>query len=47
MRKDLPKYVPQFFVVQWQWNDWKPQADVGKLIEDKFPFEKLQTMIDK
>lgn len=47
MRKDLPKYVPQFFVVQWYWNDWQPQADVGKLIEEKFPFEKLQAMIDK
>ena len=22
MRKDLPKYVPQFFVVNWKWNDW-------------------------
>ena len=47
MRKDLPKYVPQFFVVEWQWNDWKSQADVGKLIEEKFPFEKLREMIDK
>ena len=47
MRKDLPKYVPQFFVVEWRWNDWKPQEDVGKLIEEKFPFEKLQAMIDK
>lgn len=47
MRKDLPKYVPQFFVVEWYWNDWKPQADVGKLIEEKFPFDKLQAMIDK
>lgn len=47
MRTDLPKYVPQFFVVNWYWNDWKPQADVGKLIEEKFPFDKLQAMIDK
>jgi ElaB/YqjD/DUF883 family membrane-anchored ribosome-binding protein len=47
MRKDLPKYVPQFFVVQWSWNDWKPEADVGKLIEEKFPFDKLHAMIDK
>ena len=47
MRKDLPKHVAQFFVMEWRWNDWKPQVDVGKLIEEKFPFEKLQAMIDK
>ena len=47
MRKELPKHVPQFFVMSWHWNDWKPQIDVGKLIEEKFPFEKLQAMIDK
>jgi hypothetical protein len=47
IRKELPKHVPQFFVVAWKWNDWKSQADVGKLIEEKFPFDKLQAMIDK
>lgn len=47
MRNDLPKYVPQFFVVNWTWGDWKPQADISKLIEERFPFEKLQAMIDK
>jgi len=47
MRKDLPKYVPQFFVVKWTWSDWPPQADIAKLIEERFPFEKLQAMIDK
>ena len=47
MRKDLPKYVPQFFVVEWTWDDWPPQADLAKLIEERFPFEKLQAMIDK
>jgi hypothetical protein len=47
MRKDLPKYVPQFFVVNWRWNDWPPQADIVKLIEEKFPLEKLREMIDK
>lgn len=47
MRTDLPKYVPQFFVIEWTWNDWPPQANVGKLIEEKFPFEKLHEMIDK
>ena len=47
MRKELPKHIPQFFVVAWQWNDWKSQADVAKLIEEKFPFDKLHAMIDK
>jgi hypothetical protein len=47
MRKDLPKYVPQIFVVNWIWTDWPPQADIAKLIEERFPFEKLQSMIDK
>jgi hypothetical protein len=47
MRKDLPKYVPQLFVVSWKWNEWKPQADLAKLIEEEFPFDKLQAMIDK
>lgn len=47
MRRDIPKYIPQLFVMFWRWNDFKPQADVGKLIEEKFPFQKLQEMIDK
>ena len=47
MRKELPKHVPQFFVMSWHWNDWKPQTDVGKLIEEKFPFRSLLEMIDK
>lgn len=47
MRKDLPKYVPQFFVLKWEWEEWKPTADLAKLIEEQFPFEKLQEMIDK
>jgi hypothetical protein len=47
MRKDFPKYVPQFFVVNWRWSDWPPQADIARLIEEKFPFDKLQEMIDK
>jgi hypothetical protein len=47
MRKELPKYVPQFFAVSWKWNDWPSQAHVCKLIEEHFPFGKLQAMIDK
>ena len=47
MRKDLPKHVPQFFVMEWRWNNWQSQIEIGKLIEEKFPFDKLQSMIDK
>ena len=47
MRKDLPKYVPQFFVLHWNWNNTKVQEDIAKIIEEKFPIEKLQAMIDK
>lgn len=48
MRKDLPKYIPQLFTVGWSWDEfWKPQADVGKLTLEKFPFAQLQAMIDK
>ena len=47
IRKDLPKYVPQFFAVSFTWNDWAP---LNKFAEDfglNFQFEKLQAMIDK
>lgn len=48
MRKDLPKYVPQILTVGMGFDEyWKPQADISKLILEKFPFEKLQAMIDK
>ena len=47
IRKDLPKYVPQFFIVYWVCNDWEPQKKLGQIIEQNFPFEKLQSMIDK
>jgi hypothetical protein len=47
IRKDLPKYVPQLFVVHWTWNNWAPQEKIAEIIEKDFPFEKLQEMIDK
>jgi hypothetical protein len=47
MRKDLPKYIPQLFVVKWKWSSWKMETDIAKLIEERFPFERLQAMIDK
>jgi hypothetical protein len=47
IRKDLPKHVPQFFIVYWTCNDWGSQKKIGEIIEQHFPFEKLQAMIDK
>ena len=39
--KDLPKHVPQLFVVAWIWNDWIPQRNFVETVEKYFPFEKL------
>lgn len=47
IRKDLPKYAPQFIVIAWNCGDWKPQQDVCKAVNEYFPIEKLQAMIDK
>ena len=47
IKKELPKYMPQLFVVEWSWNDWPPLANICTLMETRFPFEKLQAMIDK
>jgi hypothetical protein len=47
IRKDLPKHVPQLFVVFWEWSDWLPQEKIDEIMEKDFPYEKLQAMIDK
>ena len=47
IRKDLPKHVPQFFIVFWVCNDWESQKKIGEIIEQYFPFDKLQALIDK
>ena len=52
-RKDLPKYVPQFMVLYWDWVGDAPMYGGAqgeyyrKMIEENFPVEKLQKMIDK
>jgi len=48
-RKDLPKYIPQlFFLHIYRMNWWfTPKIDPIKILEEKFPIEKLQAMIDK
>jgi hypothetical protein len=47
MRRDLPKYIPQSFVLQWNWMTDTPSNNFSKMIEKDFPVEKLQAMIDK
>lgn len=47
-RKELPKYVPQFFVIELMAGD--PQhsnMNFKNIIEENFPIEKLKAMIDK
>ncbi len=46
IRRDLPKHVPQFFIVSWRWNDWVSQIKFAEIFQQDFPFEKLQAMID-
>jgi hypothetical protein len=48
-RKDLPKYVPQLFMFSISKMKWwfTPKIDPIKILEEKFPIEKLQAMIDK
>jgi len=47
MRKDLPKNVPQFFVLHWDCGSNPGDAFFRRMIEQNFPIEKLQAMIDK
>ena len=52
-RKDLPKYTAQFMVLYWSWVSDFPMYGGAqgvyyrKMIEDNFPIDKLQAMIDK
>ena len=47
LRKDLPKDVPQFIVINWQWGTSIADETLRKLFEENFEVEKLQAMIDK
>ncbi len=46
IRRDLPKHVPQFFIVALTWQDGASQK-FAEILQNNFPFEKLQAMIDK
>lgn len=45
MHKDLPKYIPQFMIFAWYPNEFVMEP--FKAIDENFPIEKLQAMIDK
>ena len=48
LRKDLPKYSPQFMVLYWSIHeDNAPEANFVDAIKAKFPLEKLAAMIDR
>ena len=46
-RKDLPPYVPQFIVVQWQLQVGVASKYFKKMVEANLPIEKFQAMIDR
>jgi hypothetical protein len=47
-RKDLPGYIPQFFVLSWsRTGKQKWETDFRKAIEENFPVEQLKARIDK
>jgi hypothetical protein len=47
MRKDLPKYIPQFFVLSLSADPKGWSKEFKRIVEDNFPVEKLKAMIDK
>jgi hypothetical protein len=47
IRKDLPKYVPQILVLKWSASPGAAHDNFIKMINENFPVEKLQAMIDK
>lgn len=46
-RKNLSPDVPQFIVMFWWWHNYPWSLRFKKALEEKFPIEKLQAMIDK
>ncbi len=45
--KDLPRYVPQFMILYWQWTQDPVSLRFKEQFEENFPLEKLKAMIDK
>jgi len=47
-RKELPKYISQFFVIELMSGDpQRSNMNFKRIIEENFPIEKLKAMIDK
>jgi hypothetical protein len=47
IRKESPKYVPQILVLGLRWNDWEPQKNIDRIVQQHFPVERLEAMIDR
>jgi hypothetical protein len=45
--KDLPRYVPQFMILYWHWDDDPVSLSSKNQFEENFPLEKLKSLIDK
>lgn len=43
----FPRYVPQFIVLYWRWGQHPANLKFAKEMEENFPIEKLQALIDK
>ncbi len=43
----LPKYVPQFIVLYWEWDKNAPAQNFKKQLEENFSTDQLKAMIDK
>ncbi|HEX2523286.1 MAG TPA: hypothetical protein VHP35_14280 [Terriglobia bacterium] len=47
IRKDLPEYVPQILVLGLRWNDWAPQKNLDRIVQENFPVERLEALLDR
>lgn len=43
----LPRYMPQLFVLYWQWDKSPASQNIKKLVEENFSIDKLKAMLDK
>uniref|UniRef100_UPI00374D6123 hypothetical protein n=2 Tax=Ferruginibacter sp. TaxID=1940288 RepID=UPI00374D6123 len=43
----LPRYVPQFIALYWEWDTNSPAMNFKKQLEENFSVDKLKAMIDK
>ena len=43
----LPKYVPQFIALYWEWDTNPPAQNFKKQLEENFPIDQMKALIDK